>query len=85
VSGYRGAFAEGGALQLGAAWLTEQDRREIAAFKRYLAEVGNGPLREHPGWLPYALGRFFHAEPRTLLAPPEGYGDVPITAWSFPA
>lgn len=72
--------------------LADHDRREVRAFQRFLAEAGQvGPQeawripREWPGWLPYCLGRFFYADGMALLAPPEGYGAVPITAWTFPA
>lgn len=77
---------------IGSTWVTEHDRREIEAFKRFLAEVGNKPkpgvLRDHPGWWPYVLGDFFWSGARgryqSSLHPPEGFGDVPITAWTMP-
>lgn len=72
--------------------VSDADRAEIRAFKRFLAEAGDSPqsvmgvFRKHPGWGPYTLGRFFFLDTRggALLAPPEGYGDVPVTAWTFP-
>lgn len=85
---------------LGAAWLSAHDRREIAAFKRFLTEVGRAPVaselfqrhdphgrvwREHIGWVPYILGHFHEYRGGfTSMHPPEGYGNVPVTAWTFP-
>lgn len=78
----------------GTAGLTEHDRREVAAFKRFLS-LGVRPddahriPREFPGWLPYVLGHFFEAggpgQPLALLAPPEGFDAVPMTAWTVPS
>lgn len=72
-------------LRSGGKPITEHDRREIAAFRRFLAlgvrpgEVRRIP-REFPGWLLYCLGEF---GPR--LWPPEGYDEIHPTAWTFPA
>jgi hypothetical protein len=61
--------------------VTEHDRREIEAFKRFLAlgvrpdEDGRIP-REFPGWLPYVEG---WGPP-----PPLGYDAVSLTAWTLP-
>lgn len=75
------------------AGLSAHDQREIRAFQRFLTEVG-GPVkgkgkgaiwREHPGWIPYVLGGFYYGGQDRSLHPPEGFGHVPMTAWSFPA
>lgn len=85
---------DGGVCMVSTATLTAHDRREVATFKRYLSlgvrpgEAGRIP-REFPGWLPYLLGAFFEAggpnQPLALLAPPEGFDDVPVTAWPLPS
>lgn len=85
---------DGGVCMMTTAALTAHDRREVVAFKRFLSlgvrpdEYGRIP-REFPGWLPYLLGRFFEAggpgQPMALLAPPQGYDDVPVTAWPVPS
>ena len=60
---------------------TEHDRREIAAFQRFLA-LGVSPYeadriwREFPGWVPYVLG--------FGPAPAPGQDDVPVCGWSLP-
>lgn len=64
--------------------ISEHDLREINAFRRFL-RLGVAPgeadriPREFPGWLPYCLGVLSGSWP------PEGYDDVPVTAWTFPA
>jgi hypothetical protein len=83
-------------VRIGTTWVTLSEARQIEAFKRFLAEVGQAPARprafqphrtkgrlwrEHIGWVPYVLGRFFDS---VGPWPPEGYGNVPLTAWTFP-
>ena len=69
------------------AWISDHDAREIQAFNRFLKMAGAAPnsriVLEHPGWLPYVLGDFFGSA-GALLAPPEGFDDVAVTAWTFP-
>lgn len=59
--------------------LTDHDRREVDAFRRFLA-LGD-EAREIPrraaGWLPYVLG----AGP----PPPVGWDPVHPTAWRYPS
>lgn len=76
--------------------LSDHDSREVNAFSRYLREVGGRPgeqapgwlWRERPGWVPYILGHFLCSgvwgPHDRSLHPPEGYGHVPLTAWTFP-
>lgn len=72
--------------------VSEYDAVEIEAFGRFLSEVGAiekmkpGQFRrDHPGWLPYVLGHFFEYHGGFVhMHPPEGFGHVPITAWTFP-
>jgi hypothetical protein len=72
--------------------LHPHDRREAEAFMDFLSGPGrNGPgeeahlWRDWPGWVPYVLGRFFHADTGgALLAPPAGYEATSVTAWTFP-
>jgi hypothetical protein len=72
--------------------LGDHDRGEVEAFTRFLSEAGQvGPdnagriPREWPGWVPYCLGEFLEYRGGfTHMHPPEGYGRVPITAWTFP-
>lgn len=72
---------DGGRCLVSTRTLSAHDRAEVAAFKRFLSlgvrssEAGRIP-REFPGWLPYCLG--------TGPAPPEGFDDVPVTAWTLP-
>jgi hypothetical protein len=71
-----------GRTRCGAAWITDRDWAEIAAFKRFLSlgvrpdDHGRIP-REFPGWLPYVLG--------WGPAPPVDCDRLPVTAWSFPS
>lgn len=61
------------------------DQTAILTFQRFLSEFGQPTpenLRAHPGWLPYVLGGFFDL--KEMVAPPEGYGDVPLPAWTYP-
>jgi hypothetical protein len=77
---------------LGNAWITEHDRREIAAFRRFLNLAGPpadpGVPRRYPGWIPYILGHFFWSgvwgPHERSLHPPEGFDEVPVTAWTLP-
>lgn len=72
--------------------VTDHDRREIEAFSRFLKlgekaplpGTNSGFLQRHRGWLPYVLGAFLELR-GGAAAPPVGFDDVPITAWTFPA
>lgn len=72
---------DGGHLLATTRTLSDHDRREVVAFKRFLS-LGIRPndaarvRREFPGWLPYVLG---WGPP-----PPEGFDDVPVAAWPVP-
>jgi hypothetical protein len=72
--------------------LSDYDRREVLAFRRFLEEV-DGPATpamgqqisaDHPGWIPYVLGDFCGGGRDRGLHPPERYGGTPCTAWTFP-
>ena len=70
-------------------WIGKHDAREIRAFGRFLKVAGPPGSRtihapELAGWVPYILGDFYGSR-GALLAPPEGFDDVPVTAWTFPA
>lgn len=72
----------------------EHDAREVEHFSRFLKAAPSPPpargaaLREMRGWVPYILGHFFWSgvwgPHERSLAPPPGFDDVPITAWTYP-
>jgi hypothetical protein len=71
----------------------EHDAREIEHFQRFLKVAPRPPargaaFRELRGWVPYILGHFLWSgvwgPHERSLAPPPGYDDVPMTAWTMP-
>lgn len=83
-------------MRLAEAELTDHDRLEVEHFTRFLELAGPAPLpgensgflKVYRGWLPYVLGHFFFSgvwgPHERSLAPPEGYDDIPVTAWTMP-